>query len=663
MEFATATPKQYRSVDQEDLQFSNTIPGQRSRHASLTSEEIPHDGDQLKTTRNGPSTGTRIGGGNRAILLSVLVIVLPMAGLAALLLGLVLGNEIQRQDSSTLNPLSADQDPLDSNAYYVDFNPTTLVTIASWSSTVAPLLAVSAMVLISFPIARQMQMETQMNESSLPTPYQLALLLDSMSAGIMPLWSFLGYRRWKHRANLAPTVRSALILLAAFTALGYTIAAVDTWLHLVMDAVNIDLAETRSPQAALGRGLPAGPCSNQTTADFDAGDCSINSGSNVFLVGAAEAARAMGNTSTLNAVYETIVDGKHMAYLGPASNPRELDYRADALAVHTTCHQIGKQCGLKTDAASVRFNCTDELYGDLAQPSINGARQDGVTGLPLRNAGVVFYQDAALTRLANDSADDTYLTRPANPQHLAAWAKIELPANDEQIEDGNVVVPMHGGTTWVLNCTATAYQITYDFVNGSIRHADAQVANGSVGTILHSAAYYGFGKVSLETAAYAASQYNSTQAMADDWASAYSVAALALSSGFMAPRANLEEQVRSSKLVSRVPKAPLYTLVALNCVYALSGLVLAWFAARAEPEKTNDLRERLSTSALVAFCFEGDRARRAVEKKRELFDEHAGVGTGRVGLARAQEGGVSFVRRQRATELGRYDESTGGMRL
>ena len=64
-----------------------------------------------------------------------------------------------------------------------------------------------------------------------------------------------------------------------------------------MEAVNIDLANPQIPQHALGRGLPAGPCSNQSTADFDAGDCIISlGGTNVFLNGANEAARVMSNT-------------------------------------------------------------------------------------------------------------------------------------------------------------------------------------------------------------------------------------------------------------------------------------------------------------------------------------------------------------------------------
>ena len=343
------------------------------------------------------------------------------------------------------------------------------------------------------------------------------------------------------------------------------------------------------------------------------------------------------------------IDGDHYAYLGPASKPSSLDYSAESLAVHTHCSQIGKQCNLRTNSgASEPFHCTDALYGDLAQPLINVDQFDGVTGLPFRSAGIVFYQDAGLTKLANKSSNtESFLTRPANPQHLAVWAVLELPAPDEQTAGGDVVVPMHGGTTWLLNCSATAYKVSYNLVNGSIQHTTAEMANGSVGTIVNAGNYWGFGKVALETAEYSASQFNDTNQMADSWAKAYSRAAMALTAGIMTARRDLEEQIRSTKLVSRVPKAPLYTLVALNSIYAILGVVLACLALGSNPSETNELREKLSTAGLVAACFEGDRAERSVDKKREMFAEYEGVSSGRLGVEQSiSQGGYVFRLRQ-----------------
>ncbi|KAJ9606772.1 hypothetical protein H2200_008781 [Cladophialophora chaetospira] len=636
--------------------FENDIPLQerkepRPRYESLSSQELSYNGTVPGLQKSITTARKAHTGGKRVIFISLTLIVVPMLGLAALLLALVLVNNVDKPGEGTSSGnLTLDlTSQFQSSAYYVDFNPTTLVTIASWSSTVAPLLAVVAMVLVSFPLAQSFKKDSQLSGSELPTPYQFSLLLESFSAGITPLWNSLSYWRWPHReGRMASNVRNALTILAIFTTLGYTIAGVDTWLHLVMEAVNIELADPQLPQQALGRGLPDGPCSNQTAANFDGRDCIINiAATNIFLVNANEAARVTSNTSTTNAVYDMYIDDKHFSYLGPASNPQSLDYRAETLAVHTDCRQIGKQCklGVGQFGASEPFHCTDALYGNLAQPSING---DASLTLAARAAGIVFYRDAGLTQLANKSSDgDSFLTRPGNPHHLAAWARVSLAATTEQTADGNVVTPTHGGTTWLLNCSATAYQVTYDFINGSVLHATAEVANGSVGTILNAPNYYGFGGVALETAATAASQYNDTAQMADFWAKAYSQSTMALASGIMTARSDLQEQTRRTKLVSRVPKAPLYALVALNALYAVLGIILAWIALGSNPSETNELREKLSTAGLVAACFERQRAERAVDKKRQMFAEYEGVSSGRVGVEdSAYEGGYVFRLRQ-----------------
>jgi hypothetical protein len=655
------------------MDFHNEIPLERAKEPRSRYEALESHDEQLNA--RDPISGLRksttliqrtiTGGGGKTVIFTTLTLIMvPMLGLAALLLGLVLANNVEKpaNDAPTSTSLTLDlRAEFDSSAFYVDFNPTTLVTIASWSSTVAPLLAVCAMMLVAFPLAQSLRDNSQTSGSNLPTPFQFSMLLDSLSAGITPLWSVMSYWCWPHKDGKMPSnVRNALSVLAVFTILGYTIAGVDTWLHLVMEAVNIELADAQIPQEALGRGLPSGLCSTQSEADFDAGDCiTTTTGSAVFLIGANEAAKVMSNTSSTNAVYDMYIGDRHFAYLGPAHIPTNLDYRTEALGVHTQCSQMGKQCGLginKSETAEP-FHCTDSFYGDLSQPIINGGDKDGVTKLAFRSAGIVFFKDAALTQLANLSSGDgadNFSTRPTNPHYLAAWAKTELGATDNQTADGNVVTPTHGGTSWLLNCSTTAYQITYDFINGTLQHVTAERANGSVGTLFNIGAYYGFGKVALETAAYSANQYQDPPEMADAWARAYSRTAAALGSGIIAPRANLEEQIRSTKLVSRVPKAPLYTLVGLNTLYALLGVALACLALSSHPSETNELRKKLSTAGIVAACFEGERAERAVEKKREMFAEYEGAdadaASGRVSVEESKglgAGGFVFRLRKR----------------
>jgi hypothetical protein len=415
-----------------------------------------------------------------------------------------------------------------------------------------------------------------------------------------------------------------------------------------MKAVNVELVTPRNPQLSLGRGLPPGQCSNQSVDDFDANGCSVSIAvTGVFVFGANEAARVVANTSDTNAVYSTIIDGDHFAYLGPASVPSDLDYRAASLGVHTQCQQIGKKCNLgATSGASMPFDCTKALYGDLAQPEINGQTGDSVTGSTiLRQAGIVPYLDAGLTKLANGSVDGkTYDKTPANPHYFAVWARLNLEATESQLSDGNVQVGGHGGSMWLLNCSTTAYTMSYKMINGSVHNAVAQVANSSLGTIINAPLYWGQGALPLESAAVAAGQNNDTAQIAEAFAQGYSTTAMAMSSGIMTSRTNLEEQLRQLRLVSKVPRAPLYTLVGLNTLYAFLGTILALLALRSSPADTNEIRQKLTTAGTVAAIFEPERAARPVGREREMFAEHEGVFAGKVGMERSIDHGGYVLR-------------------
>ena len=216
----------YQTLSQDGLHFENDIPlqGRTARYASLGSHESSYSPNMPSELHKGADIPMkRRTGGKRVIFASLAVIVIPMTGLAALLLGLVLSNNVQTPDETPSSSLTLDLgSEFDSSAYYVDFNPTTLVTIASWSSTVAPLLAVCAMILVSFPLAQSLKTNSQTFGSDLPTPFQLSLLLETLTGGITPLWNALSYRRWPNKEQkMASNVRNALIVLAIFTSLGY----------------------------------------------------------------------------------------------------------------------------------------------------------------------------------------------------------------------------------------------------------------------------------------------------------------------------------------------------------------------------------------------------------------------------------------------------------
>ncbi len=191
----------------------------------------------------------------------------------------------------------------------------------------------------------------------------------------------------------------------------------------------------------------------------------------------------------------------------------------------------------------------------------------------------------------------------------------------------------------MLNCTTTAYDLTYDWVNGTVQSGNLTKANATIGSTLQYPSYLNFAKAWMDTAAYGAGAEASGEALADAWSTSYSKVATGLTAGFLSNRTNTLEQIRETKLVSRVPKVPLYFLIALNLVYAILGVVLASMALVSKPNGSNDVRERMSIVGLVAFAFEGERARKAVEEKRQMFAEYNNEGLSTIRMERSVQGG------------------------
>ena len=109
-------------------------------------------------------------------------------------------------------------------AIYVDINATTFTTIASWSSTIAPLLGSFIIMLASYPVALNLVRGARgahHGTTSLPTPYQLAMMLE-MRAGTKyrTLWRLLMYRMSSSFAGKRVPLTTPLTTLAGLLILG-----------------------------------------------------------------------------------------------------------------------------------------------------------------------------------------------------------------------------------------------------------------------------------------------------------------------------------------------------------------------------------------------------------------------------------------------------------
>lgn len=158
----------------------------------------------------------RIKGRIKEIWLAFAVMTIPMMAFTAVLLGLVFKYQITPNDFMS-SDLSFDLGRAQSNNYFVRISSTTLITVASWSSSLAPILVGFALTLISYPLARGMLAASVKSDiSQLPTPFQLSLIVRMITSGsFAALWSWMTYSfGWKgRREHQGRSLRSLVTIL------------------------------------------------------------------------------------------------------------------------------------------------------------------------------------------------------------------------------------------------------------------------------------------------------------------------------------------------------------------------------------------------------------------------------------------------------------------
>lgn len=122
------------------------------------------------------------------ILLHTALVVLPLFAFTAILLGLVYWNLWgQRSDA---NALSLDSG-FESNVLYVNYSATSLILVASWSSSVSIPLVGSLLTLTSFVVAAELLWTSEKSlQSLLPTAAQLGLLTELLDGRKLALWTW-----------------------------------------------------------------------------------------------------------------------------------------------------------------------------------------------------------------------------------------------------------------------------------------------------------------------------------------------------------------------------------------------------------------------------------------------------------------------------------------
>lgn len=106
-------------------------------------------------------------------------------------------------------------------AYYVAYNPSTITTIAGWTSRVVPYLSSSIMALVAFYAARNIVVKSKRGQHELlPTPKQLTILIGLLSgSGWGPLKEAVVHR-WGSKERMVAPLPAAFTALALISLLG-----------------------------------------------------------------------------------------------------------------------------------------------------------------------------------------------------------------------------------------------------------------------------------------------------------------------------------------------------------------------------------------------------------------------------------------------------------
>ncbi|KAH9218649.1 hypothetical protein DL95DRAFT_405681 [Leptodontidium sp. 2 PMI_412] len=585
--------------------------------------------------------GPRMRGRTGDILFAFSLMTIPMSVFSALLLGLIFYFRVTPSGSESPDlqlPGASEHGNI-----YVDISATTLTTVASWSSTVAPILVGCAITLISYPVAQQILSAGRSGRTDkLPTPFQLSLMLKMITSGSpQSLWNWIQYAwgwRGKKESQGKPMRLMISILILALM-LSTLVFAADTWFHFTTKTIN--LTQVYPITSALNTSVGLIPDCYNVNSTFQGG-CTLNPGGTaIFLMQGPQAQSVVANLSTSMRV-NTLVSGKDVfTYVGnpPKSALANVDYQSHSWGLKTQCAPVWSQCTVpgETVGAYLDYKCPFAMEGRISTDSITASQNQ--------------YK---MTYFTNSTGMSNFTSSVdlANPYYFGALAIVNqnIGHNPNLGGDGEISSTGHGADVFAVYCNTTVYDVKYTSINGSITRFDATPANSTLTNIIQgSQQYTQVGDPSLiQGAATAALISTDSQGVADYFALTYSQIALGIASAAFTPQAAIQAQRRETMLVAKVPIVPLAFLLIANISLALLGIVLLVFASVAARGETREVQARLSVAGLVAAHFEGRRAERAVEKVEDLFEEREGVGGSgsRVGIVKIESGGWGFsVRR------------------
>ncbi|KAF2402965.1 hypothetical protein EJ06DRAFT_554515 [Trichodelitschia bisporula] len=558
--------------------------------------------------------GRRIRGRQRDISWALIALTVPMMLLSYFILFLVFHYRVNPHQFVTPN-LAFNTTHKDSGVIYLDFSATIFITLASWSSTLAPLLVGFIVTLISYPVARSILHAAESGDTAeLLTPYELSLVLRILaSSGLGSLWQWLSYTlRWgRKREKRSKALKTMTTTLALGLLLSFLVLLTDSWLHFATETVLINLTTLRNPDTPPSYSFALTPaCATLGN------DCIFNHSEYT------PTQDALDDTSKTTRIktHTDDLDSETYTYLGPPQDPglNSLDYTARSFAVKTSCTLLEDRCPrsvMKLNDGTDAWSCLDLLISleDMYNPLYQ----------------MFFYTNSSMTQ------NSTVGTLDSNPFYFALLVHVFT-----------VFMVLEPG-----NCSTSVYDLEYTSVDNRITRFTPTISNLSVSNMIkRSSQFQQFATVANFQAITTAMIPPYSYPIIDHTAQTFNLTALSLSFSriFLAmaiqsfkPVPVIEYQVREPHLVARVPIAPLSAHLIANMLFVALGLVLAVKAARALHHDVGELQARLGIPALVAALFE-DRAWRPVAHIEDMFDERHGIVGVRVDFGPQAEGGWGF---------------------
>lgn len=602
------------------------------------------------------------------ILWAMLCVTVPMSLLSAVILGLVFAYQIDLHDGRTSDLHDSLQQRFDGQYLYVDFSATRLLFVASWSSSLAPVLASFCMSLWLPWAAQQIVQSAQRRTGSNPsTPFQIGLIISLLTGSFSQLLSFVKYSRSKPKASNSPVLNRTALVMFTVGLISVAIFAADTALHYTTSSIPYRFqTQLQGDLHNLGRSMSpeclhfnrsdnqAYPCSYIYNRDLlDQGDPSAVDFPDQFAL-----TGLLFNTSSSSQI-QTITtpdlpNGDLLVLLPSAADIRDgLDFRASTIGVSTQCRPMTRACQFRnmtrtkgdSEFPMAGFNCTENFWGVLLDGDIQPNSSNWVSGsLDVAPFSVHDFITLTYGYFSHDlvnpynslggDLESGLLSDPEkmvadsdllNPIGLAVATVIQTvlgPAGDALRQDPDMAPYARRTSLIALNCSFATYDVEYDFVNGTVQDVTSQpMKNGTVAEVFHATA----NQFSMHyiSAFKVASLQNNATSLAHVFANQHSQVALSVIGSVTSPIPNVLGLRAENRIVARVSRAALWSLVIANLLFVVLGLFLGAVAIRVSSRSLRDLTAKLSVEGMTALALEESSTQRygTVTSAGELFAE------------------------------------------